>query len=108
MIYRNGGGDVATAKQHRTLHGVVLRDFLISVGLEPTKDNILVVKKMFKSYLGVTSTSALSDRAYAKLLSAITMLSAREFSAEIPMRDAELTMREILNQADDGYKKENG
>jgi len=98
---------MASALQHRILHGVVLRDFLVAMGIEPTKENILVVKEMFKDYLRVHKSSRLSDKNYAKMVSAISMLAAREWGVELPARDAEKTMIEVLRQTTKQYEQDN-
>ena len=98
---------MSTAKQHRIFHGVYLRDILISIGAEPSNENIMILKTAFKSYLEVPSISTISDRTMAKVLSAIQMLSAREMGLEIPISDAEKSMTDLLNQTNTNYDSNN-
>ena len=88
---------MSSVGQHRYLHGIVFRDFLVSLDIEPSKENIETVKLMFKKYLKIASVSALSDATLSQAISAIRMLMAREFQTEVPLSEAKKTMKQILN-----------
>ena len=98
---------MATWSQHKILNGVLIPQFLDAVRIGATKENVLAVKKMFKQYLDVASTSLLSERDMWKFIQAFQMLSAREFGVELPENFAEKTMEELLNHTTNGYEKEN-
>jgi hypothetical protein len=83
---------------HRYFHGILLKEFLEEYGVEPTPSNIEKAKQSFKRYLNISSLSSLSPRTYSQVISATTMLMAREFGKEIPRSEADKTMRELLNE----------
>jgi hypothetical protein len=88
----------ARVSQHRILNGIILPQFCEAVGIYPSKDNVEEVKKLFKRYLKVASTAALSDRDMSMFIQAVCMLSAREFGVELTFDFAKKTMIEILNE----------
>ena len=87
---------MANVGQHRIFHQGI-RDFLLEIGIQPTKDNVEEAKMMFKRYLNIHSVASLSDLDYSKAISAVFMLMAREWGVEIPIYQSEQTMRELLN-----------
>lgn len=95
----------ATHSQHKYVHGYLLPDFMEALGIESTKENVLAVKEIFKKYLKVGSTAALSDGDFSKFASAVSMLAAREFGVEIPKDFADKTMRDLFKEAEDGFNR---
>ena len=93
----------ALHSQHKLIHGYLLPDFCEAVGIEPNKENVLAVKEIFKRYLQVKSTAALSDRDFSRFASAVCMISAREFGVEIPKEFAQKTMRDLLTETTRKY-----
>lgn len=98
---------MATASQHRFLNGILIPQFLEAMGIEVDKETVSAVRTMFKKYLRVGSTSALSPRQMSKFCEAFIMLAAREWGLEIPLQDAETTMTELLNQTTEDYDLDN-
>jgi hypothetical protein len=94
---------MATHSQHKLLNGILIPEFLAYFRIEATKDNVSATKEIFKRYLKVAHTSMLSDRSMQRFVEAFKMLAAREFGVEIPIRDAEKTMTELLNQTNEDY-----
>jgi len=88
---------MANVRQHRIFHQGI-RDFLLEIGIEPTKENVLEAKMMFKRYLKIHSVASLSDKEYSRAIQAVFMLMAREFGVEIPIYQSEKTMRELLKE----------
>jgi len=82
--------------QHRLFH-LGLKDFLVELGIEPTKENLYEVKLMFKRHLGVRSVAALSDEEYREFINNVFGLIAINFGIEVPLFEAEKSMRELLN-----------
>jgi len=89
---------VATHGQHKLLNGILIPDFLLSLGIEVSKENVLATKEMFKRYLRVAHTSLLDDNNMQKFCGAFCMISAREFGREIPISEAEKTMTQLLKE----------
>lgn len=90
---------MANVGQHKIFHQGI-RDFLIEIGVEPTRENMEDAKMMFKRYLKVHSVASLSDSEYSKVMSAVFMLMAREFGVEIPRYQSDKTMKELLKDFD--------
>jgi len=65
-------------------------------GIPYTKENALAVKSIFKEYLKVASTAALSDSVFSSFSQAFAMLAAREFGIEVPLNEASKSMEELL------------
>lgn len=97
----------AGSDQHRLWHGIIIRDYLISTNVPVTPENIEKVKDALKIYFDVGSVSALSRRSYGLLISATGMIFSRERGIEVPLRDAEKTMTELLNQINSNYDSNN-
>ena len=94
------------APQFRYLHGYVLKDFLELMDIEASKENILKTKEIFKAYLQVPSTSALDERTLSIFTEAMVMLIAREFGKEVPIAQGNKSMRQILNETNNGFRRE--
>ena len=87
---------MASHLQFRILHGVLIPDFLRQIGVEPTEEAVLETKEIFKRYLRVKSTAALSDAVMSQFISALCMLFSREFGIEVPLSEASKSMKELL------------
>ena len=94
---------MSKVSQHRLLNGIIIPQFLEAMGIEPTKEMVLNVKEMFKKYLKVRSTAALSDRDMSRFIQAFLMLAAREFSVELTFDFAKKTMEQILTETNRSY-----
>ena len=94
---------MANNQQHRLFNGVILSDFLEAFGVASTKANREKAKKAFKDYFEVGSTAVLTDAQYSRFISAVIMLISREWGIELPLRDAEKTMTELLKEANNDY-----
>lgn len=92
--------------QHGAFHAT-LRDFLVEIGVEPTRENMEEVKRMFKSYLKIGSVAALDSKTYSKAISAVLCLMAREFGVELPKEQADKTMTELLHEINRDYDTDN-
>lgn len=75
---------MANAGQHRFLNGILIPKFCERVGVEPTQENVLQIKQMFKRYLHVASTSRLTDTEFSLFVRQVLMLIAREYGEYIP------------------------
>lgn len=81
----------------------MLKDACVGLGIEPTTENMKELKRILKKYFQVGSVSLLSDRDYGKLISATQMIIAREMGVEIPLSEAEKTMRQLIQETTDNY-----
>ena len=99
---------MANNQQHNLFHGIILYQFLEAFGIANTKTNREKAKRAFKDYFEVDSTAVLTDAQYSRFISAVIMLISREWGIELPLMDAEKTMTELLNQANDDYKEQAG
>jgi len=88
---------MAGTQQHRLFH-LGLKDFLVEIGVEPTKENLSEVKWIIKRHLGVRSVAALSDEEYREFIWKAFATIASEFGIEVPKFQAEKSMRELLNE----------
>jgi len=85
------------------LHGILLPQFLLRVGIEPTPEAVQDVKLAFKKYLKVNSTASLSDSDMSKFIGAVIMLASRNWGIELTEEFAEKTMRQVLKEVSYGY-----
>ena len=88
---------------HRYFHGIILKEFLVEMEVEPSKENIEKIKQTFKDYLRIASVSALENKVYGQAVAAVIMLMAREFGVETPVSFKEKTMKQILKEVNDGF-----
>ena len=88
--------------QNRYLNGVLLRDYLIGIGAEATKENLDILKEALKEYLSIPSTSNLDEGTFSILTSAIQMIAARESGVEIPESLAVKSMEQLLKEIHHG------
>lgn len=96
-----------SAGQHKLWHGKIAPLFTEKMGIEPTKENVAKVKKMFKDYLSVPSTAALTDTQYSHFISAAIMIMSREFGIDVMPDTANRTMEQLLNTLNDEYDNRN-
>ena len=94
---------MSRVNQHRLLNGIIIPQFLEAMGIDVTKENVLAAKEMFKRYLQVAHTSALSDEHMSAFIQAFLMLASREFGVELTYDFAEKTMRQILIEVNKDY-----
>jgi hypothetical protein len=87
---------MATVAQHKLLNGVLIPDLMRGLDIPYSKSNALKVKGAIKTYLRVPSTSALDQETFAIFIQAFIMIAAREFGVEIPLSNAEQSMRQLL------------
>ena len=92
----------ANVGQHRYFHGILLAKFLEHLGLEVTKDHILVVKTMLKKHLKVKSVASLPDHDYYELTQEVEAILASEWGFELPDNEAK-DMSQILKETNDKY-----
>jgi len=89
---------VATHGQHKLLNGILIPDLMESLGIEYTKEKALIIKEAFKTYLDTASTSDLPERVMAIWTEAFKMLCSREFGVEVPLEDANKSMKQLLKE----------
>ena len=86
---------MTTHGQHKAVYKFI-PDFLEQMGIDPTKEAVYQTKEMFKRYLKVESTAALSNQRMGKFISALLMLFSREFGKEVPSDLARQSMEQLL------------
>jgi len=83
-------------KQSRLLHGIIFKEFMQELGIEVNKDNMEVVKKMFKGHLSVEHTSSLNDKEYSIFIDSVLETMANGWGIELPKKQADTSMRDFL------------
>jgi len=83
-------------KQVRLLHGVIFKKFMEELGIEVNKENMGVVKKLFKRHLSVEHTSSLDDKEYSVFIDSVLETMANGWGVELPGRQADTSMADFL------------
>lgn len=88
--------------QHRLLHGVILPQFLEHLGIEPTRNNVEVVKILIKAHHRIPYVRELNDKKYAEFITDVLSLLAEQWGFEME-HEKDRDMSEVLKDVNDKY-----